>query len=201
MRSFERSWCVAGGWALDLFLGQMTRPHEDLEIAIFRQDQALLRRHLPDWTFKKIVDRHKIIWPADEQLKLPIHEIHAHSIKDQQLSLEFLLNERIADDWSFRRDMRIRMPLKQAIMFAKGNLPILCPAIVLLFKAKNTRPKDEADFATISKVMRYEQRQWLGESLRACHPAHPWLKELIMDSDPNSRSPSASPGSTEPYRC
>jgi hypothetical protein len=27
------TWCVAGGWAVDLHLGQVTREHEDLEIA------------------------------------------------------------------------------------------------------------------------------------------------------------------------
>jgi hypothetical protein len=31
-------WCVIGGWAIDLFLGEQTRPHEDLEIAIARSD-------------------------------------------------------------------------------------------------------------------------------------------------------------------
>jgi len=27
-------WCVAAGWALDLFHGEVTREHEDLEIAV-----------------------------------------------------------------------------------------------------------------------------------------------------------------------
>jgi hypothetical protein len=27
-------WCVAGGWAIDLFLGRQTREHGDLEIAV-----------------------------------------------------------------------------------------------------------------------------------------------------------------------
>jgi len=178
----------------------MTRPHEDLEIAIFRQDQALLRRHLSDWTFQKVVDRHKIIWPADEELKLPIHEIHAHSTKDPQLSLEFLLNERIAHDWVFRRDTRIRMPLKHAIVFAKGNLTILCPAIVLLFKAKDPRPKDDADFRSARGEMSRDQLRWLEESLRVCDPTHRWLNQ-IRDSDRDSSSPSASPDSTESYPC
>jgi hypothetical protein len=31
------SWCVAGGWALDLWLGRETRMHQDLEIAIPRE--------------------------------------------------------------------------------------------------------------------------------------------------------------------
>lgn len=31
-------WCVVGGWAIDLWLGVQTRPHEDTEIAVSRED-------------------------------------------------------------------------------------------------------------------------------------------------------------------
>jgi hypothetical protein len=39
-------WCVAGGWALDLWHGKETRPHDDLEIAILRPDFAVFRAQL-----------------------------------------------------------------------------------------------------------------------------------------------------------
>src|SRR5262245_45368546 len=29
-------WCVVGGWAIDLWLGERTRDHEDIEIAVPR---------------------------------------------------------------------------------------------------------------------------------------------------------------------
>jgi hypothetical protein len=41
------NWCVAGGWALDLWLGRGTRNHHDLEIAIPRPDFAAVRVALP----------------------------------------------------------------------------------------------------------------------------------------------------------
>jgi len=31
-------WWIAGGWALDLFVGQVTRPHGDIDVGIFRRD-------------------------------------------------------------------------------------------------------------------------------------------------------------------
>jgi len=46
--------------------------------------------------------------------------------------------------------MRIRMPLDRAILHDIGGLPILCPAIVLLFKAKIAGPKDEEDFQQVA---------------------------------------------------
>ncbi|MGM7683701.1 nucleotidyltransferase domain-containing protein [Cytobacillus sp. Hm23] len=38
MSSYNKPWFIAGGWAIDLFIGKQTRPHHDLEIAIFRKD-------------------------------------------------------------------------------------------------------------------------------------------------------------------
>jgi Aminoglycoside-2''-adenylyltransferase len=31
-------WWIAGGWAIDLFLGRQTRRHEDIDVLILRQD-------------------------------------------------------------------------------------------------------------------------------------------------------------------
>src|ERR1700743_545650 len=39
-------WCVAGGWALDLWHGRMTREHEDIEIAMPRRHFATVRAAL-----------------------------------------------------------------------------------------------------------------------------------------------------------
>lgn len=46
MSAFPRPWFVSGGWALDLFVGHVTREHEDLEIGIARADQSLLHDFL-----------------------------------------------------------------------------------------------------------------------------------------------------------
>ena len=47
---------MAGGWAIDLFLGRETRNHQDIDIAIFREDQFELRRHLANWKWEKTVN-------------------------------------------------------------------------------------------------------------------------------------------------
>ena len=57
MRDFGRPWCVAGGWALDLFIGEQSRPHSDIDIALFREDQAALRVALDGWSFAKVENR------------------------------------------------------------------------------------------------------------------------------------------------
>jgi hypothetical protein len=42
-------WAFAGGWALDLWAGQQSRPHSDIEIACRRADLPALGSALPDF--------------------------------------------------------------------------------------------------------------------------------------------------------
>jgi len=44
----EVPWAVAGGWALDLFRGETTRPHGDLEIAVPAAGFPVIRAALSD---------------------------------------------------------------------------------------------------------------------------------------------------------
>src|SRR5215217_6159976 len=42
MRSFDAPWWVAGGRALDLWMGRQTRAHQDVDVAVLRADQKQL---------------------------------------------------------------------------------------------------------------------------------------------------------------
>ncbi|HEX6985107.1 MAG TPA: hypothetical protein VF170_07000 [Planctomycetaceae bacterium] len=183
MTGFGAPWGVAGGWAIDLFLGRMTRPHRDMELAIFRPDQSLLRRHLPGWRFEKVVGGRREPWSSEEILSLPVHELHARSAAEPTCEVEFLLNERDADDWVFRRNPAVVLPLERAFLRSACGLPALAPEIVLLFKAKSPRPKDEADFRSACGVMSPASRRWLRAALGVCHPDHPWLGAIAAGLD------------------
>jgi hypothetical protein len=178
MQNFPAPWCVAGGWAIDLFLGQVTRPHADIELAIFRQDQLLLHRHFKNWNFKKFVNGKPNPWPASESLSLPIHEIHARSQQNSPQSLEFLLNERTPDQWVYRRHPNVTRPIDQSVLPDHFGCPFQAPEIVLLFKSKSPRPKDELDFQSTCRMLPPESEQWLRNALQLCHPNHPWLANL-----------------------
>ncbi len=41
------------GWAIDLFVNQVTRPHSDVEIGLFREHQSALRTQLAGWRLTK----------------------------------------------------------------------------------------------------------------------------------------------------
>jgi hypothetical protein len=178
LRGFPAPWAVAGGWALDLFLGCATRPHADVDACLFRADQAALHRHLAGWELRKVVGGELFSWPAGEWLSLPVHEIHARRADNPTRSIELLLNERDGDDWVFRRNAAARCPAGRVIRRSGAGPPILCPAVVLLYKAKAPRAVDEHDFEVVRGSLAPAQRHWLRAALAVCHPGHPWLARL-----------------------
>jgi hypothetical protein len=183
MEDFSRAWFVAGGWAIDLFLGRETRAHEDVEIAVLRADQEEMRRHLAGWTFEKVVSGVREPWREGERLEPPIHEIHASSPGGE--SLEILLNEAAGDVWRFRRNPAVTRPLSEVGLRAKDGVLFLAPEIVLLYKAKVRRTRDERDFEGVLPAMDGGRRAWLAGAIAASHPAHPWIARLRED-DPAS---------------
>lgn len=184
LTDFERPWFVAAGWALDLYLGRVTREHRDLEIAILRPDQHALRGYLKDWEFRKVKrlpgegDGRMEPWSEDEWLKLPTHEIHAHRVGGEPWTIEILLNECSGEDWVFRRSPEVSRSLSLIGMNSRFGVPFLAPEIVLLYKAKNPKADDEADFNKAAPSLDEEPRAWLRSAIETCHPGHPWLRHL-----------------------
>jgi hypothetical protein len=58
------------------------------------------------------------------------------------------------------------------------GIPFVAPEIVLLFKAKAARPKDESDAAVVLPTLDAAQRAWLAAALDRVHPGHPWRAGL-----------------------
>lgn len=180
MTGFMKPWGICGGWAIDLYLGKVTREHHDVEIAVFRKDQIAVQAHLHDWYFTKVVSLtgQRDQWKEGEQLQLPIHEIHAQRQDGVLHHLEILLNESAGDNWQFRRDARITRPLSMIWGYSDDGIPHMNPEIVLLYKAKKLTANDEADFAHVCAVLHPEPRSWLKHALTKWYPGHQWLDVL-----------------------
>jgi hypothetical protein len=182
MSGFPKPWLVAGGWAIDLYLGRATRPHKDVDIAIFREDQLALQRYLAGWRLEKVESGTLRPWHQGEYIQLPVHEIWAwrpaSERGDDHPDLEFLLDECTAADWVFRRDPRIVRPLSLACLRAENGLPYLAPEIALLYKSKSPREDDAADFEATWIALSAEQRTWLRQALELSAPGHGWLASL-----------------------
>jgi Aminoglycoside-2''-adenylyltransferase len=181
-------WWIAGGWALDLFLGEQTHDHEDIDVQILRRDQQNVREIFRGWD---VQEAHPgdlpAVWPfreweAGEALSPKVHDVWCRPNKIAPWVLQLMIAETIDDQWLFRRDARLCRPLSTIGRQTEDGLPYLAPEIQLLYKAKAPRPKDEADFARVLPFLHGESRQWLAQSLALVHPGHFWLAELTPTS-------------------
>lgn len=177
-------WWIAGGWALDLFLGEQTREHEDIDVQILRRDQQKIRTifgawdvqeadsgGLPaEWPFRE--------WKVGQNLSPGIHDVWCRPNKTDPWALQLMVADTIDDQWLCRRDPRIRRPLATIGHQTHDGIPYLAPEIQLLYKAKGLRLKDEADFARTLPALDGKSRQWLAQSLALIHPGHTWLTKL-----------------------
>jgi hypothetical protein len=172
------TWWFAGGWALDLFVGTVTRRHQDLDVGIFRRDALAVFASLPAWEFFEardgvltpILDRHA---PRPE-----VNSLWCRRKGILEWELELMLDDSDADHWVFRRHHQIRRPLKLAILRNSEGTSYLAPEIQLLYKARSTRAQDQADFDYVVPRLDSDARSWLRDSLAIADPGHSWLSAL-----------------------
>jgi aminoglycoside-2''-adenylyltransferase len=178
MRTHRGPWGFAGGWAIDLFVGAATRPHADIDVALLRDDQEELRRTLADARIDKVVRGARLPWLADERLESPVHELHA--TWPDGAHLELVLNDRDVktDEWVYRRDARVRLPLSRTFHSA-GDIPYLAPEIVLLFKSRTPAPKDDVDLQVALPHLDDAQAMWLRNAIVTTGGESRWLELLL----------------------
>lgn len=182
-RDFPAPFHVAGGWAIDLFLGERTRPHEDVDIQIGRQDLPLFFHHFRGASVMG-AQRGRLISLDDAQSAEPFHELHI----DPEVTplLEVLVAEVRGGDLIYRRDERVRMPLSDYARLAPGGIPYGAPAWELLFKSRASRQKDERDLLRVLPRLSARERWWFAGALSTTSPGHPWLT-VIGKADPRGR--------------
>jgi hypothetical protein len=176
MRGYERPWWVAGGWALDLFVGGVTREHEDLDVAVLRRDQEAIRAHFADWDLRIAHGGELTPWTG-ERIDPPRHALWARRDAGGPWELELFLLEADGQLWQFRRDPAVTVPLEE-VGLVRDEVPFLIPELPLLYKAKEPRSRDEADFASVLPHLDGARRRWLADAVRSQDSSHPWLEEL-----------------------
>ena len=169
-------WYVAAGWSLDLFRGEQTREHEDLEIGIPADAFPAIHRALSELELWVIGDgrAHGV---SPETLAAH-HQTWAREAETGIWRLDVMREPWDGDTWICRRDSRIRLPRGAVVEHTADGIPYAAPEIALLFKAKAVRPKDEEDFASLLPLLERSRRRWLADALALVHPGHPWLEAL-----------------------
>jgi len=173
-------WWIAGGRAIDLFVGRETRPHGDTDVLIRRDDQIEVQRYLSGWNLHKTQQPGLKPWPRGEFQTSPVNDIWCRRTKDSPWQLQLMLLDTDGDQWVFRRDPRIRGSIDSLGRSTDTGILYVAPEIQLLYKARSkTLELDEADFQVALPLMDETSCAWLLECLEKTFPdGHAWIEQL-----------------------
>lgn len=172
-------WCLAGGYAVERFVGQAYRGHGDTDIVVYRHDQVAAQRALAGWELWAADPPGTLRpWRAGERLPVGVHDIWGFREGRQAWELQLMLQEEEGEDWVYRRDPRVRGP-KDGFAEDVDGLPCIRIEIQLLYKSKGLREKDVLDFERSLPRLGGARRARLRALLGAAYPeGHPWIDRL-----------------------
>ena len=184
LRDMPSAWHVCGGWAIDLFLGRVTRAHKDVDISVARADQ--LRAHefmrARGWTLEKAAGGRLEPWGEGELLPARVHGVWCRNEAHDPPFVELLFDEADAREFRFRRDPSVTLPLERASFETEVSetgvrARVLAPELVLLYKSKGAGANEE-DFRNARRALGAGARAWLKGALGKVYGRHPWADFL-----------------------
>lgn len=174
-------WWVSGGWAIDLWLGRTSRAHADFDVGCRRDSVRQFVDALEGWDgFRAHGGELESLTGAPD---LASGSVWLKRSDAPTWDLQLMPEDVVADAWRYRRDRRIVAPVRSITWRTSADLLVLRPEIQLLYKAKDVRPKDQADFDEVAPTLDRRSQHWLSTQLRATAPRHPWLTHLSAATD------------------
>ncbi|MFB0832125.1 nucleotidyltransferase domain-containing protein [Brevibacillus laterosporus] len=174
-------WCIAGGWALDLHLGNKSRQHSDIDVIVIREDQLAAYQSLKrDWTLYKAKEGKLMIWEEGEFLK-STNDVWVSKNNNSPWAFQIMLIDIEESYWIYKREKSIKRAINEIFLRTPEGIPYLKPEVQLLYKAGSSqvREKDYNDFQTILPILSLQEKEWLKVSLKQQFPGgHAWIKYL-----------------------
>lgn len=176
----DKPWWIAGGWAIEYFVGDSFRGHDDIDILILRKDQLDFQKALDGWEIYVSDPPGQLrTWNKDEVLPLSSHDIWCRKDSHSDWALQFMLMDSKDEICFFRRDHSIFFSLDEITLNTTKDIPYLAPHVQLLYKSKSLREKDELDFQKTNALLSDDQREWLKGMLNKLYANnHPWISKL-----------------------
>lgn len=171
-------WCVVGGWALDLWHGARTREHGDLEFTILREDFGIFRQAFGDLAFYTAHAGVVEELPATRDAPSEVMQFWGFDRAAESWRIDMMIEPGTHALWAYKRDPSFKRPRAEMVMRTADGIPYLNPSAVLLFKARDRRPKDQQDFENALPKLPAIERAWLKDCLDALHPGHEWARAL-----------------------
>jgi hypothetical protein len=164
-------WWFTGGHALELFTGRSWRSHADVDIGIRRVDGPVVHRFLSSRLSPYVAAAGRLRHWEGAELDEARSENNVWLRRGDGLwVLDIAVGEGDDEGWAYRRDPSVRRRWDEAVLRTGDGVPYLAPELQLLFKSKNSRPKDEQDLRAVLGHLDVSRRAALGELLPDDHP-------------------------------
>lgn len=173
-------WWIAGGHAVELAVGRSVRAHGDIDVLLLRRDQLAVQQALAGWELWAADPPGTLRpWAPGEVLGAGVHDIWCRPGPDWPWRVQVMLDESDGEEWTSRRDPRVRRAIRELGATSPDGVPYLLPEVQLYYKAQDPRrAKDEADFDAALPVLAGSQRRWLAEAITLTYGAHAWCERL-----------------------
>ena len=173
-------WWLTGGWAVDALVGRMTRQHDDVDVLVLDRDLVAVAAAMPAAYAEHPASGARIEWDRISPLEAGVDGLALPvDFGDGTSKLQVLIGLTDGDDWVYHRGRRtIRVPLDALGRRSAGGIPCLTPKVVLLFKSRELRDRDTADFLLLLPHLDGDERAWLRARIAPWRSDHPWLAHL-----------------------
>jgi hypothetical protein len=189
MAGFPAPWALGGGWAVDAWLGEVTREHGDVDVIVFADDHRALFEHLQGWQLvhhQNLPDDGNERWEG-QRIDAPDH-LHGRLDGGEAIPatdalwategwhLDVQFNQRSAGEWILSAEPPVTLPVEECSRPSALNAPTVVPQVLLFYKAMDMRRRDKLDFERLLPLLTGRERTWLRNAL--LRVGHPWLSRL-----------------------
>ncbi len=179
LADFGRPWWVVGGWAIEAATGYR-REHDDTDISILACD-------VPE--FVRVLSGRWHVWSNVGGVLRPlgdkwttVDEPRSQLWLRANATAPWVLDVPLTPDndgqWTNKLVPGHVARVADVTWVDQAGIRYLRPEIVLVYKARLARPKDDPDFEAALPLLDAGQRSWLRDVLSDILPGHAWIARL-----------------------
>ena len=178
------SWWIAGGYAIEHFVGRSLRPHDDIDVQLFAADHSSIQSLLADWDCWLAAPPGMLRpWAIGETPPLSVSDVWCRENERAPWRFQLMLDQRNGPVWQSRRCALVSKPIVELTSRSTTGIPFLIPEVQLFYKARGPRPKDELDFAAALPSLSDSQIAWLHHAISVAYSVdNAWLSILVQRS-------------------
>ena len=163
-------WWIAGGYAIEHFVGRQFRAHADIDILALRKDSAALRCYLSSWDcWVADPQGQQRFWPVGKPLGGKIHDVWCRQDQCSTWAFQVMVDESDGLKWRSRRCLQVSKPLQELGVSNDQGTRFLAPEVQLFHKAKSPRTKDNLDLEASLPLLAPKQRTWLTHAIERAY--------------------------------